>query len=177
MRKVRKTLPYLLAIFALALAAIGGWYMYVTRTAEGEVRDLKQWQQSLKPVRIDFVVTPPADTPKDQFVYVRGSDPKLGAWDGAGVQLVRADDGKYHGSVELTSGIEHAFKVNRGNWATVEKTADDQEVPNHTFRAEGPTTVTVAVAAWADKGTTVPGRVTLRGRFADVSEIPFIGAR
>jgi predicted alpha/beta superfamily hydrolase len=163
MRNVRRTLPVLLVIFVLALLAIGGFYYIQSSRAESDAARYEQWSKSLKPVKVEFVVTPPPNTPKDQFVYVRGSEPKLGAWDGAGVQLTRSEDGKYRGSVELTSGIEHAFKVNRGNWATVERTADDQEVPNHTFRADKPETIEVTVAAWADNGTTVPGRITRTG--------------
>src|SRR6185295_17596678 len=100
MRKVKQTLPYLLAMFALALAGICGWYLYVTSNANADAARLEDWKNNLKHVRVEFVVTPPPETPKDQFLYVRGSETSLGAWDGAGVQLMRSDDGKYRGSVE-----------------------------------------------------------------------------
>jgi hypothetical protein len=58
---------------------------------------------------------PPANTPKDQVLYVSGSVPSLGNWDAAGVALKPAEDGKHHAQVEVLTGLEYAFKVTRGN--------------------------------------------------------------
>lgn len=163
MKKVKRTLPALLGIFALALAAIGGWYWVTTSRAESEAQQHKQWTESLKPVAIEFVVTAPAETPKDQFLYVSGSAPNLRNWEAAGVQLKRGEDGKYHGTVELLGGIECAYKINRGTWSTVEKDASGEEIPNRTLKPDKPAAVQVVVDSWADGGKTVPGKITRTG--------------
>src|SRR5262249_13526756 len=77
--------------------------------------------------------------------------------------LKRQDDGKYHGSAQVMSGIEHAFKVTRGTWSTVERAADGSDIANHTFTAANPEKLEVAVASWVDHGKSIPGRITMTG--------------
>src|SRR5204863_406550 len=82
------------------------------------------WAKNQKPVAIEFVVSAPKETPADQPLFLSGNDAAMGVWDGAGVRMEKRDDGKYHASVDLMSGIDHAFKVTRGTWGTVERAAD-----------------------------------------------------
>ena len=63
----------------------------------------------------------------------------------------------------MLSGIEQTFKITRGSWGTVERTADDQDVPNRTFTVESGKDVALTVAAWVDHGQTEPGRITTTG--------------
>jgi predicted alpha/beta superfamily hydrolase len=160
---MKRAILGLVAVAILVLLGILGWYMVDTRQAEARSNDFESWAKNQKMVPIEFVVTAPAETPADQPLFVSGNAGALGAWDGAGVRLEKQSDGKYHGTVELMSGIDHAFKITRGTWGTVERAADGGEIPNHTLTAEKPQTVDVAVATWVDGGKAVPGRVTLSG--------------
>src|SRR5438552_10666388 len=162
---MKKVILALLAVAALFLIGILGWYMIDTRRAEARSNNFESWAKNQKPVAIEFVITAPPETPADQPLFLSGSDGTLGAWDGAGVRLEKKDDGKYHASVELLSGIDHAFKVTRGTWGTVERGADGGETPNHTFTPDKPQKIEATVAKWVDGGKTVPGRVTLTGTF------------
>src|SRR5437762_8296939 len=160
---MKKAIIGLVAVAVLVLLGIGGWYLIDTRRAEARSSDFETWAKNQKPVAIEFVVNAPKETPADQPLFLSGNDAALGVWDGAGVRMEKRDDGKYHASVELMSGIDHAFKVTRGTWGTVERAADGGEIANHTFTADKPQTVEVSVEAWVDGGKAVPGRVTLSG--------------
>jgi len=161
---MRHTLAVVFIAFIIAFAGIGGWYYYHTNQIEGETNQYVDWAKNQKMVDVEFIVTAPAaETPKDQMLYISGDAPNLGVWDGAGLALKKGDDGKYHGTVQLLSGIEHAFKVTRGTWSTVERAADGGEIPNHTFTVEKPEKVKVTVASWVDHGKAIPGRITMTG--------------
>src|SRR5438105_3459321 len=115
---MKKAIYAVLAVAVLLLIGILGWYMIDTRRAEARSTNFETWAKNQKPVAIEFVISAPPETPADQPLFLSGSDAALGAWDGAGVRLEKRDDGKYHGNIELMSGIEHAFKVTRGTWGT-----------------------------------------------------------
>ena len=122
----------------------------------------EQFEAALKQrvlIPVEFEVTPPPQTPPDQPLYLSGSEPALGNWEAAGVPLHKGDDGKYRGTVEVTSGIEYAFKVTRGTWGTVEKGPNGDEIPNRPLVCDKPQKVEVQVASWVDEGKSVPTRV------------------
>ncbi|MCS7032831.1 MAG: alpha/beta hydrolase-fold protein, partial [Phycisphaerae bacterium] len=167
-------------IWAIVLLAIGasgftGWFLAQrdARSAEAardEAERFTQWARNLRTVPVTFIVTAPPETPADQTLYLSGSAPSLKAWAADGVPLTRRADGKYVARLEgengLMTGLEHAFKVTRGNWATVETDEKGQERPNRTFTidpGEEEATIEVVVASWRDGGKTVPGRVTRTG--------------
>jgi len=159
-----KTITGIVVVGAIAFSAIGGWYLAKTSSTESEEKVYNEWAKNVKPIAVKFVVKPPAETPPDQPLYLSGSAPTLGAWEAAAVPMTKQSDGNYAATVELMSGIEHAFKVTRSTWSTVERGANGEEVPNHTFAANKPEeVVTVSVASWVDKGKSVPGRITLTG--------------
>jgi len=163
---MKKTVLALVGVAVVALVAILGWYFIDTHRAEARSNDFEAWAKNQKAIAIEFVVTAPKDTtPAGQTLYLSGGDATLGAWDAAGVPMEKRDDGKYHASVELMSGIEHAFKVTRGTWGTVERGAANAEIANHTFTADKPQAVEATVIMWVDEGKAVPGRVTLTGTF------------
>jgi predicted alpha/beta superfamily hydrolase len=89
--------------------------------------------------------------------------PALGNWDAAGIALERKDDGKWHTSVQVLSGIEYTYKVTRGTWGTVETDAKGANLPDRALHVAAPQAVDVAVADWVDHGKAIPGRVTVTG--------------
>src|SRR5207248_8704490 len=109
------------------LVAIFGWYILYTRASTEEFNKALAAYKSRKPVTVSVNVSVPADTPKDQVIYLSGSVPALGNWDAAGIPLTRGADGKFHAQVpELLSGMDYAFKVTRGTWGTVETNKDNK---------------------------------------------------
>lgn len=100
-------------------------------------------------VPVTFEVTVPASTPAGAVVHISGSPGALGVWDGVGVALALSPEGRWRGSVALPPGTAFEFKATRGSWATVEKTADGDEIANRKATAEGATLVQLTVAAWA----------------------------
>ncbi len=149
-------------ILIVALLAIFGWYIVHTQSTQAELNRAVAEFESRKPVNVTFIVTAPPNTPKGQTLYLSGSVPALGNWDASGVRLEPRPDGKYTATVpDLLNGMEYAFKVTRGTWGTVETTADNKPLDNHTFTAANGATVEVGVANWVDNGQAVPGRVTM----------------
>lgn len=117
--------------------------------------------REMTPVR--FVVEVPEQTPAGQPVYVAGSHPALGGWQPAGLKLERREDGLYHGSVEMLTGIQHKYKITRGSWNAVEVAPDGADVPDRELETTPDLTVSVRVAAWRDRGEAIPGRITTTG--------------
>jgi len=152
-------------ILAIPLAAVGGWYLARTSSDQAEADRFVDWTRQQKMVPVKFVVTAPANTKEGQILYICGSAPTLGAWqEDAGVPMTKGPDGKWTATVEVMSGLEHAFKVNRGTWSTVEIDKDDKDIPDRKFVADKENTVVTAdVIDWRDHGNTVPGRITLTG--------------
>lgn len=111
-------------------------------------------------VPITFEVTVPPETPSGAEVWLSGNVPELGAWNGAGVKLSRGADGRYTAQVPLPLGTALEFKVTRGAWDTVEKSASGEEVPNRAFHVGSRAAhVTVTVSRWADS-TSAPSSLT-----------------
>jgi len=133
---MKNTALLFVAVLLLGLLGIGAWYMAESARMAGRDQAFANEAAARKLVDVSFVVSAPGTTPGDQTVYLSGSHPNLGAWQAAGLALQRGEDGKYHGSAELLSGIEHEFKVTRGTWGTVERDAKDQDIKNRPFRAE-----------------------------------------
>lgn len=102
-------------------------------------------------IPVHFEVMAPASTPTGSVLWLSGNHAGLGQWSGAGVRLVRDGDGRHHATLDLPMGAALEFKVTRGGWDTVEKTATGAEIPNRTWRVTGPRdTVRIEVAAWRD---------------------------
>lgn len=161
---MKKTVGGILVVGALAFSAIGGWYLAKTSAAESEEKAYTDWANKAKLVPVKFVIKAPAETPADQPLFLSGSAPALGQWEAAGVPLAKQPDGTYAASVEVTNGVEYGYKVTRSTWGTVECAPSNEDIPNRTFVAQDDKGVVEAtVAAWRDKGKSVPGRITLTG--------------
>ncbi len=160
---MKKTLSTSFGIFIIAMVAIVGWYAWYTHQIQAKLDQFVSTAQNQKLVRVNFTVSAPDDTPKDQVLYLAGSAPAMGNWDAAGLPLQRGDDGKYHGSAEVMSGVEYGVKITRGIWGTVETGSKGEEVPDHLFKVSDAQSVDIAVATWRDEGKAVPSRVTMTG--------------
>lgn len=122
-------------------------------------------------VTITFIAHVPADTPLDDTVYVCGTLPTLGQWDGEGLALNRDEDGTYRGSFTITQGTPVEYKLTRGSWETVEKDANGGEVQNRFLDAVQSQTVDLTVASWATPQprkqieSTLTGNIKLHKKF------------
>jgi predicted alpha/beta superfamily hydrolase len=160
---MKKSLLAMFVILIVALAAIGGWLLNSMHQSRAEADQYVAWAQSQKVIPIEFSISAPAETPNDQTLYLSGDSVELGSWDAAGVPLHRQDDGKYHATVSLLSGIPHKFKVTRGTWGTVERGPNNADIPDHEFTGETGGVVQSSVVTWVDNGKSIPGKITVTG--------------
>src|SRR4051794_6785012 len=113
---MKKTLSTSFGVFGLALVGIVGWYAWYTHQIQAKLDQFVSDAQKQKLVRVNLAVAAPKETPADQVLYISGSAPTMGSWDAAGLPLQKGEDGKYHGSAEVMSGVEYGFKITRGTW-------------------------------------------------------------
>jgi predicted alpha/beta superfamily hydrolase len=114
--------------------------------------------------RVTFEVTVPPATPADAEVWISGDHAALGQWNGAGLKLTRTPEGRYTASLPLPAGTALQYKVTRGSWATVEKDAAGQELPNRTLRLGSKSErVSLSVVRWADQPGAPPASSSLTG--------------
>ena len=81
-------------------------------------------------MHLPIIVHVPMDTPADATVFLAGSLPSVGSWKADGVQMARAADGTYSGSLTLEAGQTLDYKLTRGSWDAVEKAADGSDRAN-----------------------------------------------
>jgi predicted alpha/beta superfamily hydrolase len=160
---MKKTLLGMLVILIIALAGIGGWLLNSMHQSRAEADQYVAWAQSQKVVPVEFSISAPAETPGDQMLYLSGDSVELGSWDAAGVPLHKQDDGHYHATVSLLSGIPHKFKVTRGTWGTVERGPNNADIADHEFTGQSGAVIQSAVLTWVDNGKSIPGKVTVTG--------------
>jgi predicted alpha/beta superfamily hydrolase len=103
--------------------------------------------------KIRIVVRVPEDTPVAEPVYVAGSLSSVGDWKADGLKLARQPDKTYTGNIDLEVRQTLSFKITRGSWQTVEKSADGSERPNRTLLVDAATRqIDVTVDRWASDG-------------------------
>ena len=96
------------------------------------------------------LVAVPEFTPEGP-IHVSGNQAVLGNWDGVGLTLWPAIEGRHAAMVALPSGTAIEYKVTRGSWDTVEKGVGGVEIPNRTATLNGPIQrTTLAVDTWRD---------------------------
>lgn len=115
--------------------------------------------------KVQFVVVVPdanADQPKTIFLSCSAD-----GWNEAGRPLERIAPGLYNGVFDFEPGIVLEYKFTRaGSWATVEKAADGQELPNRVLRIDpklDEQVVVHQVARWADRAPPDGRRVEASG--------------
>jgi alpha-glucosidase len=96
-------------------------------------------------VDVPLRVTLPAGTPTTTMIHVASS---RAGWVHA--PLVRVGD-EATGSLRVPRGAYTSFKITRGDWPTVEKTAACGELDNRRALGSALDTVTVTVASWSDR--------------------------
>lgn len=96
------------------------------------------------------IVSVPAFTPEGP-IHVSGNQVVLGDWDGVGLALWPAIEGRHAAMVALPDGTALEYKVTRGSWDTVEKGVGGVEIPNRTATLTGPIARTaITVETWRD---------------------------
>jgi len=129
----------------IAAAVLTAAYLLAETAAFGQSRG----SPASDDVTIEWIVVVPNDTPKDATLYITGSPTALGAWGLPGMALSRRPDGRYAGKATLPRGTVVEYKVTRGTWETVEKSAKGEEISNRSFKAEKDAVVEIEVGGWA----------------------------
>src|SRR5205823_8712397 len=88
-------------------------------------------------VKIEIRVNVPKQTPPNSTLYLAGDLEAVGQWKADGVALKPAGDGVYSVQLDLPKGQTLEYKINRGNWETVEKDAKGDEIGNRTLSIDG----------------------------------------
>ncbi len=114
-------------------------------------------------IAVTFVVIVPAGTPGPLYIAGDFGAAGLPLWDpaGAGMQLSAAGDDQWALTLELPEGVTIQYKFTRGNWETVEKGPDCEEIANRTLmvsvdelagleNGEGGYTIAHTVDKWRD---------------------------
>jgi predicted alpha/beta superfamily hydrolase len=100
--------------------------------------------------KVTFLVTRvPGETPAGDTLTL-GSN--VNGWDPAepGYAFTRSTKGQYTLTLKLRPGTHVEYKLTRGGWPTVEKSADGTEKQNRVHEVKGDATVKLEVARWAD---------------------------
>lgn len=147
-------------ILILIILGLGGTLAYV------KYQDMLAKQAALAPpekVTVHFSVQVPPETPRYQKIYLAGNVTQLGSWRAEGLELKKADDGRYETTIELAGGVPVEYKVTRGSWNTVERGPDGAEMEDRTLNPTKTQSVNIKVATWVDQGKAEPGKSTLTG--------------
>lgn len=103
--------------------------------------------------QVTFIIESlPADTPEEDFIYIAGS---FNSWDPGQEEfrLLKNEDNNWQIRLnEQVEGSMIAFKFTRGDWGSVEKDANGNEMANRTFTFGNGETVSIEIARWADSG-------------------------
>jgi predicted alpha/beta superfamily hydrolase len=105
---------------------------------------------------ITFRVHVPESTPEDAKIWISGGHPSMGRWDGYGLPTARQADGTYSATKAFPTATLLEFKITRGGWETVEKSASGAEIPNRRHTVTKPETLKLVVGAWRDQAEEPP---------------------
>ena len=100
-------------------------------------------------VQITWVVTVPENTPRDAKLYIAGNLPDLGPWMPNRFELQRQEDGTFRASLGIPVDTSLEYKITRGSWATVEKSAEGDEIRNRVLVVRESQEVKILVRNWA----------------------------
>lgn len=100
-----------------------------------------------------FIITSLPDyTPTEDQIFMAGD---INGWNPGDVNnvLQKNEDGLWEITKDdFPDGITIEFKFTRGDWSTVEKGANGEEIPNRTFTFGNGETVEITIENWADNG-------------------------
>lgn len=115
--------------------------------------------------QVTFIIDEmPATTPQEDIIYIAGT---FNVWWDPGdpaFALSINNQGKWEITLAAQSeGSSIAFKFTRGDWGTVEKGANGEEIANRTFTYGNEDTVYIEILNWADiaGGTTAADNVDI----------------
>lgn len=106
-----------------------------------------------------FRVEVPASTPVGDVIYIAGN---FQGWNPGNPAYAHIEqpDSRWEITLSLPDGIPIQYKFTRGNWQTVEKGPNGEEIPNRTYTPQGTETINHVVASWADiQPSTITGHV------------------
>ena len=133
----------------------------VTAAPQSVTATVDHWALPATGADVALVVTVPAETPNDSHIWIAGNDAALGAWDPAGLELMRVQGGRWGALFQVPPGTSLEMKTTRGSWDTVEKAADGSEIQNRVaVIASDFQRIAYAVAAWRDLAATSPGELS-----------------
>ncbi|HEY9724532.1 MAG TPA: alpha/beta hydrolase-fold protein [Oscillatoriaceae cyanobacterium] len=109
-------------------------------------------QKSQIVLEINAPTTPPGDT-----LYLAGS---LNDWKERDPEyaFAQVEPGRYRLTLQLPPGSVLEYKLNRGNWTSVEVDDSGQEQENRRLAVFGSTTVKIDVPHWRDQASLARGR-------------------
>src|SRR4051794_40456539 len=128
--------------------------------------------------KVIITITVPKDTDEKATLYLAGSLKEVGDWKADGVKLSRQPDGTYKFEKNLPKGQTLEYKINGGDWDTVEKGEHGEEVDNRTLKIDGDKDEKITVKGWAskpgagggakkdEKKSTITGNVRVHDHFA-----------
>ncbi|HKQ49730.1 MAG TPA: alpha/beta hydrolase-fold protein [Phycisphaerae bacterium] len=118
-----------------------------------------------------FRVEVPASTPVSDVIYIAGN---FQGWNpgNPAYALTEQPDGRWQITLSLPDGNPIQYKFTRGNWQTVEKGPNGEEIPNRTYTPQGTETINHVVANWAD----IPPS-TITGHVESFVYAPFLAGR
>lgn len=100
-----------------------------------------------------FIITSLPDyTPPEDQIFMAGD---MNGWNPGDVNyaLQKNEDGLWEITTDtFPDGLTIAFKFTRGDWSTVEKGANGEEIANRTFTFGNGETVDITIENWADNG-------------------------
>lgn len=103
--------------------------------------------------QVTFIISLlPENTPSDDIIYLAGD---LNSWNPGNPEfaLEKNDDELWFITLpEQTEGSQIEFKFTRGDWGTVEKGANGEEIPNRQFTFGNGDTLNLEILNWADNG-------------------------
>lgn len=103
--------------------------------------------------QVTFIITSlPENTPPEDIIYLAGD---LNGWDPGNPDYaleINSDENWMIILPQEPQGTEIQFKFTRGDWNSVEKGANGEEIPNREFTYGNGDTNSVAILNWADLG-------------------------
>ncbi len=121
---------------------------------------------------VTFRVTVPGTTPEDAKVYIAGN---FQGWNPGGSQhrLSAVGDATYEITIPFEPGRRIEFKFTMGDWGTVEKGPNIEEISNRTLTVSETAVVELAVANWAND----PAHSTITGNVSKLEVPGFLDGR
>ena len=151
--RIRMTAPSMHVALDAAGTAVPARTLNAQQNEENVSFSVERWgpESGLTQPQTAFVVAVPETTPPQDGIWLSGNHPLLGNWNGAGVKLHKAVNSGYATVLSFDPETSLEFKATRGSWDTVEKSAQGEEVANHTHKTgTGFARVSFTVGGWAD---------------------------